>query len=183
VGPAPAGPTGVAAPQWRGTESNRRHRGFQPRALPTELPRREAPDRRRAGLTGFEPATSTLTGWRAHPGCSTGPYVAAPRAPNGIRTRVAALKGRYPGPLDDGGDLRPPPAGATAEVYRPPGNLPFRSAIGPNRECLPPRHGPRSRVPRASFAERRTVLRSEPEPPSRESEIHAAVIRQLVGRS
>ena len=26
-------------------------------------------------------------------------------APNGIRTRAAALKGRCPGPLDDGGKL------------------------------------------------------------------------------
>lgn len=29
------------------------------------------------------------------------PY--AVRAPNGIRIRVSGLKGRYPGPLDDGG--------------------------------------------------------------------------------
>src|SRR5207248_11124878 len=28
---------------------------------------------------------------------------AGPRAPNGIRTRATALKGRRPGPLDDGG--------------------------------------------------------------------------------
>jgi hypothetical protein len=58
-------------PLWRGTESNRRHRGFQPRALPTELPRRgdeaRGASRPLAGLTGFEPATSTLTGWRSGP--------------------------------------------------------------------------------------------------------------------
>jgi integrase len=56
--------------------------------------------------TGFEPATSTLTGWRARPGCSTGPMTF--RAPNGIRTRVSALKGRDPRPLDDGGVTHPP---------------------------------------------------------------------------
>ena len=58
-----------------------------------------------AVLTGFEPATSTLTGWRALRAAlqdlcrrRTGD-----RAPNGIRTRAAALKGRCPRPLDDGG--------------------------------------------------------------------------------
>ena len=34
---------GTAAWQWRGPESNRRHHGFQPCALPTELPRPERP--------------------------------------------------------------------------------------------------------------------------------------------
>src|SRR5207248_11637951 len=88
--------------------SNCRHRGFQPRALPTELPRRgdAGPSSSPAGLTGFEPATSTLTGWRARPSCSTGPSFI--RAPNGVRTRVSALKGRYPGPLDDGGGCSVP---------------------------------------------------------------------------
>src|SRR6266487_1509304 len=58
-----------------------------------------------AVLTGFEPATSTLTGWRAlraalqDHALPTG----ADSAPNGIRTRAAALKGRCPRPLDDGG--------------------------------------------------------------------------------
>ena len=76
---------------WSGAGSNRRHHDFQSCALPTELPDR-APGRtracrtaelppgtrvpggeaghvvpltERADLTGFEPATSTLTGWRA----------------------------------------------------------------------------------------------------------------------
>src|SRR3954451_16456388 len=53
-----------------------------------------------AVLTGLEPATSALTGRRAlqllHRTWSG-------RAPNGIRTRATALKGRRPGPLDDGG--------------------------------------------------------------------------------
>src|ERR1700679_118753 len=60
-----------------------------------------------AVLTGFEPATSTLTGWRALQAALqdlallTVPQLT--RAPNGIRTRAAALKGRCPRPLDDGG--------------------------------------------------------------------------------
>src|SRR6266545_1597757 len=41
--------------------------GFQPDALPPELPARDAVP------TGFEPATSALTGRRAQPSCSTGP--------------------------------------------------------------------------------------------------------------
>ena len=51
-----------------------------------------------AGATGFEPATSGLTGRRE---LQTSPR---PRsAPRGIRIPVAALKGRSPRPLDDGG--------------------------------------------------------------------------------
>src|SRR5215469_5593340 len=61
-----------------------------------------APDR--AVLTGFEPATSTLTGWRALRAALQDLVVLAEAsAPNGIRTRAAALKGRCPRPLDDGG--------------------------------------------------------------------------------
>ena len=57
-----------------------------------------------AVLTGLEPATSALTGRRAlqllHRTWSGQTPV---RAPNGIRTRATALKGRRPGPLDDEG--------------------------------------------------------------------------------
>src|SRR4051812_15878066 len=54
-----------------------------------------------AVLTGFEPATSGLTGRRA---LQTAPQDQLLRCtPNGIRTRAAALKGRCPRPLDDGG--------------------------------------------------------------------------------
>jgi hypothetical protein len=58
-----------------------------------------------AVLTGFEPATSTLTGWRALRAAlqDHAPLAKASSAPNGIRTRAAALKGRCPRPLDDGG--------------------------------------------------------------------------------
>ena len=52
--------------------------------------------------TGLEPATSAVTGRRANQlryGALTG---RRDRAPNGIRTRAAALKGRSPRPLDDG---------------------------------------------------------------------------------
>jgi hypothetical protein len=88
-----------------------------------------------AVLTGFEPATSTLTGWRALqllyrtmfprlvflarmsisptllclPRLSNAMLRLKPRAPNGIRTRAAALKGRCPRPLDDGGSDGVPP--------------------------------------------------------------------------
>ncbi len=85
--------------------------------------------------TGFEPATSTLTGWRARPSCSTGPVFGSTdartgsganwsfvRTPNGIRTRVSALKGRDPRPLDDGGP--PPPArGQPSPSIRSPGRI------------------------------------------------------------
>ena len=37
---APAAAQAAASERWRGPESNRRHHGFQPCALPTELPRR-----------------------------------------------------------------------------------------------------------------------------------------------
>src|ERR1022692_1839039 len=65
-------------------------------------PRRRAAS---AVLTGFEPATSTLTGWRALQAAlqDQASLADASRAPNGIRTRAAALKGRCPRPLDDGG--------------------------------------------------------------------------------
>src|SRR5215469_15427386 len=57
-----------------------------------------------AVLTGFEPATSTLTGWRAlQAALQDHAVLAEASAPNGIRTRAAALKGRCPRPLDDGG--------------------------------------------------------------------------------
>ena len=56
------------ASSWPGTASIRRPHAFQACALPTELPGREAG---RAGdppavLTGFEPASSALTGRRAN---------------------------------------------------------------------------------------------------------------------
>ena len=48
--------------------------------------------------TGLEPATFAVTGRRAN----QLRHWASLRAPNGIRTRAAALKGRSPRPLDDG---------------------------------------------------------------------------------
>ena len=69
-----------------------------------------------ATRTGLEPATSAVTGRRANQlryralknFCHiSGSYVTFKavlllRAPNGIRTRVTAVKGRCPRPLDDG---------------------------------------------------------------------------------
>ncbi len=86
---------------------------FRRTLVPTELPdlgqgaeaglRLLTPTR--AVLTGFEPATSTLTGWRALRAAlqDQAALTTASSAPNGIRTRAAALKGRCPRPLDDGG--------------------------------------------------------------------------------
>ena len=51
---------------------------FRRTLVPTELPDRENPGTGQvppAVPTGFEPATSTLTGWRALQACSTGPCV------------------------------------------------------------------------------------------------------------
>jgi hypothetical protein len=42
-------------------ELNHRHTDFQSVALPTELPRHKT------GSTGFEPAVSSVTGWRVKP--------------------------------------------------------------------------------------------------------------------
>ena len=58
-----------------------------------------------ATLTGLEPATSAVTGRRANQLrhraiLSLWNFF---RTPNGIRTRAAAVKGRCPRPLDDGG--------------------------------------------------------------------------------
>ena len=83
---------------------------FRRTLVPTELPDLAgipmSSNRIPAVLTGFEPATSTLTGWRALQAALQDHRSAQPspaRAPNGIRTRAAALKGRCPRPLDDGG--------------------------------------------------------------------------------
>ena len=77
-----------------------------------------------ATLTGLEPATSAVTGRRANQlryravkrkrsqgQNSTRTYLVVQiqsfeRTPNGIRTRAAAVKGRCPRPLDDGGLVR-----------------------------------------------------------------------------
>ena len=69
------------------------------------IPARPLPPAASAVLTGFEPATSTLTGWRALRAALQDHALPteASSAPNGIRTRAAALKGRCPRPLDDGG--------------------------------------------------------------------------------
>ena len=52
--------------------------------------------------TGLEPATSAVTGRRANQLRYGALGKALMRIPNGIRTRATAVKGRGPGPLDDG---------------------------------------------------------------------------------
>ena len=63
------------------------------------------PDRTPATQTGLEPATFAVTGRRAnqlrHWALLLTLYYLYCRAPNGIRTRATALKGRGPRPLDD----------------------------------------------------------------------------------
>ena len=74
------------------------------------------PDRSSATSTGLEPATSAVTGRRANqlrheasfgtkPDSTRVVSLARVSTPNGIRTRATAVKGRGPGPLDDGGPL------------------------------------------------------------------------------
>ncbi len=58
-----------------------------------------------ATLTGLEPATSAVTGRRANQLRHRAIFIWPRKSggtPNGIRTRVAAVKGRCPRPLDDG---------------------------------------------------------------------------------
>ena len=99
---------GACGVLWSGADLNRRPPLFQSGALPTELPdlcsnaRTVARASRWAGATGFEPATSGLTG-RRELQTSPRPQICAPR---GIRIPVAALKGQSPRPLDDGGRER-----------------------------------------------------------------------------
>ncbi len=91
---------------------------------------RRPPPRRRSSavLTGFEPAASALTGRRA---LQTAPqdqmsrrqvsHCGADGAPRGVRIPVTALKGRRPGPLDDGGSASPEAAhrsSTTPTLYR-----------------------------------------------------------------
>ena len=75
-----------------------------------------SPEHRPATPTGLEPATSAVTGRRANQLRYGALQQVRPiellcfhdcgsRTPNGIRTRVAAVKGRCPRPLDDGGLL------------------------------------------------------------------------------
>ena len=97
---------------WSGPASIRGPSAFQADALPTELPDRAPPARWRgtvAVLTGFEPATSGLTGRRALQTAPQDQVVRLEpyrlRTPNGIRTRVTGVKGQRPRPLDDGGSF------------------------------------------------------------------------------
>ena len=72
-----------------------------------------------ATQTGLEPATFAVTGRRANQLRHWALLllrVAASRTPNGIRTRVAALKGRSPRPLDDGGQNRISPGALATQL-------------------------------------------------------------------
>ena len=92
--------------------------------------------------TGLEPATSAVTGRRANQLRYGALMVQGTRIPNGIRTRAAAVKGRSPGPLDDGD-----PAFAGAPAGCEPGLGVIRRRLGKHKArfvelqnaCLGPR--------------------------------------------
>ena len=93
-------------------------RSYQLSYLARWLPREEP-----ATPTGLEPATSAVTGRRANQlrygalsGLMPKTELLAQRIPNGIRTRAAAVKGRSPGPLDDGDQCASP---STVSRWRP----------------------------------------------------------------
>ena len=181
--PRARGPELIRA--WPGADSNCRHRGFQPRALPTELPGHS--DRLRAPALRPPPAARAPDGLRSRDlrldravrtaGLLYG-RVCAIRlcAPNGIRTRVAALKGRNPRPLDDGGPVRAAPRprpGGSAGKYsgRPlgPSAAPTIRSRSPGRRSTPSAHsrtwrmrgrGSRSRPGRTGRTDRTTSSRS-----------------------
>ncbi len=77
--------------------------------------------------TGLEPATSAVTGRRANQLRYGAWMVLRPYccAPNGIRTRVATLKGWSPGPLDDGDQVpfRMAAGGARTAAVVPSGTV------------------------------------------------------------
>ena len=90
--------------------------------------------------TGLEPATSAVTGRRANQLRYGALQQVRPielllfhncgsRTPNGIRTRVAAVKGRCPRPLDDGGRLAAGLAPEDEDYFRQ--NMPSRSKRPP----------------------------------------------------
>ena len=90
--------------------------------------------------TGLEPATSAVTGRRANqlrygalqqvrPIELSLLHDCGSRTPNGIRTRVAAVKGRCPRPLDDGGRLAAGLAPEDEHYFRQ--NMPSRSKRPP----------------------------------------------------
>ena len=94
----------------------------------------------RATPTGLEPATSAVTGRRANQLRYGALQQVRPielllfhdcgsRTPNGIRTRVAAVKGRCPRPLDDGGRLAAGLAPEDEDYFRQ--NMPSRSKRPP----------------------------------------------------
>ena len=84
-----------------------------------------------ATLTGLEPATSAVTGRRAnqlrHRALLLLGVTASQGTPYGIRTRVTALKGRRPRPLDEGGQNRISP-GYSQRGHWEPGQLRSRQA-------------------------------------------------------
>ena len=151
-------------PSGRGFENCGQGRGrtadlplFRRSLVPTELPGQDdrKPDRTPATQTGLEPATFAVTGRRANQ-LRHWALLLSFRAPNGIRTRATALKGRGPRPLDDedSGFLGPPTrdlgiralqrpsAGSTSSIERAGGNLQIRG-----HEALLPALSARGRAP------------------------------------
>src|SRR5918994_3571220 len=121
------------------------------------------PDRHAlATPTGLEPAASAVTGRRANQlrygaRCSLrsggtlthgqrlspiGVEVGPGRTPNRIRTGATAVKGRGPGPLDDGGPLAPDePARASPSIEPAAARFPTRTPAERRREADEPQVG------------------------------------------
>src|SRR5690606_18302652 len=91
-----------------------------------------------AVLTGLEPATSALTGRRALRLLHR--TLLWCRAPNGIRTRATALKGRRPRPLDDGGGSVIIPHRGRLTVALPSGPAGGQQSIRDGRTAYQPRY-------------------------------------------
>ena len=103
-------PSSDSAPRTAGPRPPLRETTFPTRSL-TDTAKNSGSPRATgvfATLTGLEPATSAVTGRRAnqlrHRASISSHFSIRWKSgtPNGIRTRVAAVKGRCPRPLDDG---------------------------------------------------------------------------------
>ena len=163
--PAPA----YADCEWPGTESNRRHRGFQPRALPTELPGQAASSTITTNQTPPTAAFEQSSGGRIRT-CdlrvmSPTSYLAAP--PRNRKEKLPPAFGRV-NPL-----LAPFPAsretkdGLGTHLFPPPPGSLIRP-LPPPTTSKPPRHPAsmgRTNLPQSPASWRRGARVAAPSPP------------------